>query len=60
MKNAYIASEAGESHMGKVRYQPYQKQPERRKPPDDGLWTLVGCVFISAGLLLLFQTFHPD
>lgn len=49
---AYSASEAGEWIMRKVRYQPYQ--PERRRPPDDGIWKLLGCVFISAGLLLLF------
>ena len=40
--------------MRKVRYQPYAPKPERRRPPDDGLWKLLGCVFISAGLLLLF------
>ena len=40
--------------MRKVRYQPYAPRPERRRPPDDGLWKLLGCVFISAGLLLLF------
>lgn len=40
--------------MRKVRYQPYNRQQEKRRPPDDGLWKLVGCVFISAGLLLLF------
>lgn len=40
--------------MRKVKYQPYQHPPERRHPPDDGWWKLLGCVFISAGLLLLF------
>jgi hypothetical protein len=38
--------------MRKIRYQPYQG--ESCKPPDDGLWRLLGCVFIALGLLLLF------
>lgn len=38
--------------MSKIRYQPYS-QPHR-PPPEDGLWKLLGCVFIAAGLLLLF------
>ena len=38
--------------MSKIRYQPY-RQPHR-PPPEDGLWKLLGCVFIAAGLLLLF------
>ena len=52
-KVAYIASEAGESAMRKVRYRPYN-QCDAPGPPADGLWKLLGCVLISAGLLLLF------
>ena len=39
--------------MRKVRYRPVEsgKQP---CSPEDGLWKMLGCVFISAGLLLLF------
>ena len=40
--------------MRKIRYQPYQPGRERCRPPDDGLWRLLGCVFIAVGLLLLF------
>ena len=38
--------------MRKVRYRTWQK--EQRRPSRDGLWHLLGCVFIAAGLLLLF------
>ena len=38
--------------MRKVRYQPYP--PPRRRPPEDGLWKLLGLAFIAAGLLMLF------
>ena len=40
--------------MRKVRYQPCPQQRDGRRPPDEGLWKLLGCVFICAGLLLLF------
>ena len=40
--------------MRKVRYRPYQQHQQHRCPPEDGLWRLLGCVFISVGLLLLF------
>ena len=40
--------------MRKVRYQPCPPPRDRRGPSDDGVWKLLGCVFISAGLLLLF------
>lgn len=40
--------------MRKIRYQPYAARKECRRSPEDGLWRLLGCVFISAGLLLLF------
>ena len=40
--------------MRKVRYRPYNSQYEPPCPPSEGLWKLLGCVFISAGLLLLF------
>ncbi|MGN0754564.1 MAG: hypothetical protein ACI4ME_08895 [Aristaeellaceae bacterium] len=39
--------------MRKARYQPYQRQPEHRRPPCDGAWKLLGCALIGAGLLLL-------
>ena len=39
--------------MRKVRYQSCQQRLTHR-PQDDGVWKLLGCVFISAGLLLLF------
>ena len=38
--------------MRKIRYQPYQA--ERRPPMEDGIWRLLGCIFIAVGLLLLF------
>ena len=39
--------------MRKVRYQPYG-QCEPPHPSAEGIWKMLGCVFISAGLLLLF------
>ena len=39
--------------MRKVRYRPVDGG-RTHHPPEDGLWRLLGCVFISAGLLLLF------
>ena len=39
--------------MRKVRYQSCQQRPAQR-PQEDGVWKLLGCLFISAGLLLLF------
>ena len=39
--------------MRKVRYQSCQQRLTHR-PHEDGVWKLLGCVFISAGLLLLF------
>ena len=50
---AYIGSESGESAMRKVRYRPVDNV-HARHPPEDGMWKFLGCVFISAGLLLLF------
>ena len=38
--------------MRKVRYRTWQQ--EHRRPPRDGMWHLLGCVLIAAGLLLLF------
>ena len=37
--------------MRKVKYQPYRSE---RKVQQDGIWRLLGCVFIAVGLLLLF------
>lgn len=39
--------------MRTVRVAPYPKKKKGRLP-DDRIWKLLGCVFISAGLLLLF------
>ena len=38
--------------MRNVRYLPYNAA--KRPLTDEGLWKLLGCVFIAAGLLLLF------
>lgn len=57
MQNAYNANESGGVGMKKLRYRPWPPQPARptrRQDPGDGLWCTVGCVLISAGLLLLF------
>ena len=40
--------------MRKVQYRPYQSKPPCQRPPADGPWKLLGCLCISAGLVLLF------
>lgn len=50
---AYAGNEAGEWKMRKVRYRPVEGG-KPSCPPEDGLWKVMGCIFISAGLLLLF------
>lgn len=39
--------------MRKVRYRPYHPKPPCRTP-GDGPWRMLGCLFISGGLVLLF------
>jgi len=44
----------GKKAMRKVRYRLYHPKPPCRRPKADGPWKLLGCLFISAGLVLLF------